>query len=553
MSEFQRSMLVFVLLLFVLVAGYSFWQIRRTRTRMERNGRNGNKPTTRSEPTAYTYVPMKKNPLPLKGLTERNAAQSEFEADTVPQTLPTASITPFVMGVNPAADTGAETLRHSLQPSVVPSAPTAVLPTDRAITAAMTPVDSNRPPVVANAANSVPTNYPEHLMTDTGVNAVQTSNPPSAARYSFDSFEPPIEAYLHEPMAHQSAFSEVESDFDYSDEEARLEMAARMTQQELDERSTWAVFTPLHRWQAWLANAYPSGTPPVTAIETEVLIHIAQPKRTQDILSAIADLQLPHGLPMRLQGARAGQVGLPDLDADAGQAEKHWQDLEAGVAYNALRFSLQLASPTAFADEGLMQQWLSLTERLRKRVAGKIDTLPDVAHTAQVGQFLYGMARRLGQPWIVQLHKKNGLWSAQEVHQQLTAIGARLHENGVYVAGEQQTQGDGWLYTVVNDVANARAQDFSREQMNLMYVHTLSFCLDSVRLTHPEMAMRQMIAAMRVVADALQAQWQNSVGERIVPDLLNELAGEHLRGLTERLDALGLPVGSLKIKRLLAG
>ena len=55
------------------------------------------------------------------------------------------------------------------------------------------------------------------------------------------------------------------------------------------------------------------------------------------------------------------------------------------------------------------------------------------------------------------------------------------------------------------------------------------------------------------LADALDAQWQNHVGEEISVDELEKIAHLQTRIFVRQLSELGLPVGALMTKRLLLG
>ena len=331
---------------------------------------------------------------------------------------------------------------------------------------------------------------------------------------------------------------------------------------ELAERASWAVFAPWMRFESWLNTAYPEGVDVVHSIDGVIDITIAQPKVTQDIEQALFDLQLNTELSIHLYGARAGRVTMDANPAthfpQSTQRTRQWEQLEIGAPYSALRLSLQLANRSHCVDEHLLQDWFGLAEKLRKRLAGQLETLPDVTELADYARYLHGVARRLSQPIIVQLHKKNGLWPAYEIHQQLSACGAVLNEHGVYVVrdtalgGADKEQHRAPIYTVMNDVNNPRALDFFRDQMAMMHVHTVSFCLEFARVDGALMPLQRMCEDARQVADALDAQWQNGVGDVISPEALFECMDARTQAFNELLKTLGLPAGALMTKRLLA-
>ena len=344
--------------------------------------------------------------------------------------------------------------------------------------------------------------------------------------------------------------------FDLDDEEEKERIAQRITAQEMKRRATWEVFAPFARFEHWLNTAHPQGVDPIRAIDAEIVITVNQPKTAEDIERALYDLRLDTPLPMRLYGARAGQISL-----ESG-SKRVWQDLQAGAPYSAIKLTLQLANRSHYAQEEVIQRWFGLAEAVRKRLAGHIDTLPDVYELSDYAQFLHALARRVGQPIILQLHKENGLWPAYEVHQQLTACGAVLSERGIYVARSESSGRNTPVYAVMNDVNNPRAQDFLRSQMAVMYVHTLSFCVELARIelrldegtdAQPLEPIQRLISDMKFVADALDAQWQNHVGEEISVDELEKIAHLQTRIFVRQLSELGLPVGALMTKRLLLG
>ena len=344
--------------------------------------------------------------------------------------------------------------------------------------------------------------------------------------------------------------------FDLDDEEEKERIAQRITAQEMKRRATWEVFAPFARFEHWLNTAHPQGVDPIRAIDAEIVITVNQPKTAEDIERALYDLRLDTPLPMRLYGARAGQISL-----ESG-SKRVWQDLQAGAPYSAIKLTLQLANRSHYAQEEVIQRWFGLAEAVRKRLAGHIDTLPDVYELSDYAQFLHALARRVGQPIILQLHKENGLWPAYEVHQQLTACGAVLSERGIYVARSESSGRNTPVYAVMNDVNNPRAQDFLRSQMAVMYVHTLSFCVELARIelrldegtdAQPLEPIQRLISDMKFVADALDAQWQNHVGEEISVDEWKKLAHLQTRIFVRQLSELGLPVGALMTKRLLLG
>ena len=144
-----------------------------------------------------------------------------------------------------------------------------------------------------------------------------------------------------------------------------------------------------------------------------------------------------------------------------------------------------------------------------------------------------------------------------ELSLSLSACGAVLNEHGVYVISDVASGGLNPeksrvpIYTVMNDVNNPRALDFFRDQMAMMHVHTLSFCLEFARVNGALKPLQRMCEDVRQVADALDAQWQNAVGDAISPEALFECMDARTQAFNELLKTLGLPAGALMTKRLL--
>lgn len=350
------------------------------------------------------------------------------------------------------------------------------------------------------------------------------------------------------------------------------EMPAISSLQELQERAAWAVFEPWGRLEAWLTSAFPQGVDRVDGIDGLIDIVIPQPKVTQDIEQALYDLRLNTELPICLYGARAGSVQIDA--ANPQQRHRIWEPLEQGAPYSALRLSLQLANRTHCVNQNLLQAWFDLAEKLRVRLGGHIEFLPDVLELAEYARYLHGIARRLGQPLVLQLHKLNGLWPAYEIHQQLSACGAVLNQSGIYIVRESvsasvsesneldvmrydlpMVQQEGQrraLYTVMNDMNNPRATDFFRDQIPIMHVHTLSFCLDFALVDAELMPLQRMCEDMRQIAQALDAQWQNTAGDALSEKTLLAHLNTRVRAFEHLLHAIGLNAGSAMTRRLLA-
>ena len=314
-------------------------------------------------------------------------------------------------------------------------------------------------------------------------------------------------------------------------------------QKDLTEQATFSVFDPLIRFSSWIENARPS---PIHAIDGVLDLMVSQPKNAHDIERALYDLRLDTDLPLRLYGLRAGQVVA--RHSEDTHAARQWQPLEQGVLYSGLRLTLQLANASSYASTQLIHDWFELAQRLARRLAAHVNVWPDPAALASYAVYLHDVSKRLAAPLVLQLHKPQGLWAAYEVHQQMTQWGLQLDANGQYVARNR----DGHvLYRVLNDLNNPRAQDFYRDALATMHVQTLSFCLDLARVKAEHHPQERLWHDMSRLAHDLKAQWCNGMGQTIVPDMLFSHAAEHVPAYVQQLAALGVPAGSLTMKRLL--
>ena len=580
MSEFELSTLAVLALLLLGVGGYSYWQIYRAQKRQEAQKVRQTEVLSEQEhksrypayveaqePLPQTWPPMPSAETPADEPSDIHpelvssievertiitpmepeivtkvddvAVQSEDNFKSVD--IVHASVTTETVVSNESISPEvAPVVEHAVeQTSVVESVVQAEQPVEKAIESEPTEILVIQTETLASTADEVSA----HSQSASDSVPVEELSSPTAHTMATINMEPPA-------IPERSKSNEIQFDLTDADERAQIEQ--RVTAQELKRRAAWDVFAPFARFEHWLHTAYPTGVEPIRAIDAEIEISINQPKTSADIERALYDLRLDTPLPLRLYGARAGQLNLQE------GSQKVWQDLEPGAPYCAVKLTLQLANRSHCAQEEILQRWFALAETLRKRLSGQIEALPDVHTLADYARFLHSVARRVGQPIILQLHKENGLWPAYEVHQQLSACGAVLNERGIYIARNERNTP---VYTVVNDVNNPRAQDFFRDQMAIMYVRTLSFCVELARVEQPANAtmadeiepIQRLLTDMKSVAGALDAQWQNTQGEAISVDELEKIAHEQTQIFVQQLNELGLPVGALMTKRLLLG
>ena len=307
------------------------------------------------------------------------------------------------------------------------------------------------------------------------------------------------------------------------------------SQQDESEHAALTVFDPLMRFATWMDAAQPA---PIQSIDGVVDVTLSQPKLMTDIERALYDLRLNTDLPLRLLGRRAGhEIGA-------------WTTLEPGVLYSGLRLTLQLANKTVYADAALIQEWFVLTQKFVKRLAATVQAWPDPAALASYAVYLHDLAQHLSAPVIVQLHKPTGLWPAYEVHQHMTQWGISLSEQGQYLA---RAEGGKVLYSVLNDINNPHAQDFSKDALPSMHANTLSFCLDLARTDAVHKPSLRLWHDMHHIAQGLQAQWCNAQGVVLdVPALMNH-AEVQISAYYEQLSYLNIPAGSMLLRRLLRG
>ena len=619
MSEFELSTLAVLALLLFAIGAYSYWQIHRAQKAQEahktRLAEQAVEPP--SQHRYPTYAPEQEEPLPENWPSAPAAVHSEPVPELAHSSAPdegtelaaqeaASEINELAQSREPATQeqtaqsaAAVESKLSELEVEIndqvsaqvnaeVSAEVNAATNTDAMVAiseaeqqlevarvqnaiAQMTvgqPSASSEPSASSNEAASF--TVPEESVSDAVTEAVTDAIPESSASEQ-SSPNAALAPFATEPLTHSETAPPMSTPaerlsvmvaepahsknaplrFDVDEAVEKERIAQRITAHEIKRRATWEVFAPFARFEHWLHTAHPHGVDPIRAIDAEIVIAVNQPKTAEDIERALYDLRLDTPLPLQLLGARAGQISL-----ESG-GKKHWQELQAGAPYCAIKLSLQLANRSVYAQEELIQRWFALAEALRKRLAGHIETLPNAYELSEYAQFLHALARRVGQPIILQLHKDNGLWPAYEVHQQLTACGATLLERGIYVTRNERNTP---VYAVMNDVNNPRAQDFFRSQLAVMYVHTLSFCVELARIelrledaAQELEPIQRLLSDMKTVAQALGAQWQNHVGEEISLDELEKIAHEQTRIFARQLNALGLPVGARMTKRLLLG
>lgn len=605
MSEFELSTLAVLALLLFAIGAYSYWQIHRAQKAQEahktRLAEQAVEPP--SQHRYPTYAPEQEEPLPENWPSAPAAVHSEPVPELAHSSAPdegtelaaqesASEINEFAQSREPAtqeqtvhsaaavepklseleveinaqasAQVNAETNTDAMVAISEAEQQLEVARVQNAIaqmTVGQPSASSNETASLAAPEESVSDAVTEAVTDAVTESSASEQSSPNAALAPFET-EPLTHSETAPPMstpaerlsvmvAEPANPKNAPLRFDVDEAAEKERIAQRITAHEIKRRATWEVFAPFARFEHWLHTAHPHGVDPIRAIDAEIVIAVNQPKTAEDIERALYDLRLDTPLPLQLLGARAGQISL-----ESG-GKKHWQELQAGAPYCAIKLSLQLANRSVYAQEELIQRWFALAEALRKRLAGHIETLPNAYELSEYAQFLHALARRVGQPIILQLHKENGLWPAYEVHQQLTACGATLLERGIYVTRNERNTP---VYAVMNDVSNPRAQDFFRSQLAVMYVHTLSFCVELARIelrledaAQELEPIQRLLSDMKTVAQALGAQWQNHVGEEISLDELEKIAHEQTRIFARQLNALGLPVGARMTKRLLLG
>jgi hypothetical protein len=131
----------------------------------------------------------------------------------------------------------------------------------------------------------------------------------------------------------------------------------------------------------------------------------------------------------------------------------------------------------------------------------------------------------------------------------MTQQGLTLGEHGQYMAHADDRR---TLYQVGNDLGNPRAQDFFRDQLPTMHVHTLSFCLDVSRVPAVYLSMKRLCDDAQQIAFSLDAQWLNGQGALISPEALMLHADVHVSAYLTQLEQMGMPAGSVTLRRLLS-
>ena len=505
MSEFELSTLALLVLLLLVLAAYSYWQIARAHRRQKALQADYHDDNEWYEPPLVAPIETYEGDA-----TDGSSNTSHTTQHTENDGTPAAYEPVFVGRSTRVHDTNhAEHSAEALPISNVHYHLDHVVPEAQALLAVAENSDADStnnadvPPksrVAAEAADAVTEAAPAVMMVQ--------------------------ESFLHE--------DEIAPAVPAPQPTAKVAPATYVVQ-DTSEQASLAVFDPLIRFSSWVSSTYPA---PIHAIDGVIDLIVPQPKQAKDIEHALEDLQLDTDLPLRLYGRRAGSL----------HSEIEWEPLTAGVLYKSLRLTLQLANRDEYAQPPLLQDWFVLAQRLAKRLAAQVQAMPDPAALASYAMYLHDLSKRLSASLVVQLHKKQGLWPAYEVHQQMTQWGIHLSENGQYVAKAEDGR---VLYSVMNDLGNARAQDFYRDQLSTMHVNTLSFCVDLARVPAAYAPMLRLSRDMRQLANALDAQWLNVHGTEIQPDALFVHADAHVPEYVQQLHDLGVPAGSILMRRLL--
>ncbi|TDR33017.1 cell division protein ZipA C-terminal FtsZ-binding domain-containing protein [Hydromonas duriensis] len=531
MSEFELSTLIMVVMLLAALGGYSYWQIMRA----QRSQRPARKAKTKGQAGFYD-----------KGHEE--TLIGEFESDIAPHS--SSSVAAKMAQAPVASDIY---VRSQMPPVVMPrdvASIKSIHTTEPAFsktekiekTEDLSDVASHSSEPITQETEAASVVELESNVIDGAVDEsteLSELNQPVAPTDSIASID---DVESSEPISTEPTES---TEAMLNEEEKIAEDPQFFSQQDLTEQATLSVFEPLIRFSSWVDSTHPE---PIYAIDGVLDLMVSQPKNAQDIERALYDLRLDTDLPLKLFGLRAGQVAA--MHSDNPNAARQWLPLEMGALYSGLRLTLQLANAAEYADSQLIHDWFELAQRLAKRLAAHVSAWPDPAALANYALYLHDLSKRLGAPMVVQLCKPQGLWPAYEVHQQMTQWGLQLDENGQYVARHANGR---ILYRVLNDVNNPRAQEFFRDTLATMHVHTLSFCLDVSRVEVSYQAEQRLWHDMNQLAYALQANWCNSVGHDISSDALFTHAAEHIPAYIQQLATLGVPAGSITMKRLLQG
>ncbi|GHA74528.1 hypothetical protein GCM10009007_14450 [Formosimonas limnophila] len=509
MSEFELSTLVVLALLLVGLATYSYWQIARA-GRRQRAQQAALRVTYDDEVSLHDEHYSEPSLLPL--------VETEPTARDVEVSVPAASASPLSKAANDYAAVSYVPVHHSITVAAPVSA---------------------HPPVVVHTGEPL-SNVHYHLadevsepLTHKAVDEGVHETVHEVVFHSEPVADTPVD--LFEPSTPQAVLNSSEAEYSQKSIDSP-ESVVHYAPQDFREQASLAVFEPLIRFSTWVQTTYPSA---IHALDGVIDLVVPQPKHAQDIEKALYDLSLDTDLPLRLYGRRSGSM----------DAVPNWQSLEPSVLYSGLRLTLQLANRDEYAQPHLIQDWFLLAQRLAKRLVAQVQAMPDPAALGSYAMYLHDLSKRLSAPLMIQLHKKQGLWPAYEVHQHMTQQGLTLGEHGQYVARADDGR---TIYQVGNDLGNPRAQDFFRDQLPTMHAHTLSFCLDVSRVSAEYLPMMRMCHDAQQMALSLDAQWLNGQGEEILSEALLAHAEVHVPAYLAQLEQIGVPAGSVTMRRLLS-
>lgn len=533
MSEFELSTLALLVLLLLVLAAYSYWQIARVHRRQKALQADYDDEAEWFEPPLVAPIEMfeddddaaPSNPSKTSDDIEDGRTPAAYEPVFVGRSTVVGDASDGKRSEHATADHSLDNVHYHLASEATAS------PVEKNVNAAR---DGHRADTDAAHTDSADSAEPVPAVTMVQESFLDDDSTPAAA-----AIVSPVQTqpkFTQNPTPQPTQPTQSTQSTQPTQPAAKI-AAATYAVEDTSEQASLAVFEPLIRFSTWVSTTYPA---PIHAIDGVIDLVVPQPKQTKDIEHALYDLQLDTGLPLRLYGRRAGLLN----------SEFEWEALSAGVLYSGLRLTLQLANRDEYAQPPLLQDWFVLAERLAKRLAAQVHAMPDPAALASYAMYLHDLSKRLSASLVVQLHKKQGLWPAYEVHQQMTQWGIHLSEHGQYVA---KTEDGRAIYSVVNDLGNARAQDFYRDQLSTMHVNTLSFCVDLARVPAEYLPLQRLSHDMRQLASALDAQWLNRNGTVLQPDVLFAHADAHVPEYLAQLQQLGVPAGSQLMRRLLHG
>jgi hypothetical protein len=536
MSDFEFSTLGLLCLLLVAIGAYSFWQIHRAKTALQRRL---NVDAEYVEVTEVFVPDVIDAPL-----VESEPELSEGEPNVTPIEMP---------AINPATAPVRKVRKNAWVQRSMPDWPDAK--------AEMSPTstsDSNSDSQQNTSENNA-SNSSANFSEDSLEKASQATSKNTSAN-AFDQASSSTASLVNDPRSVPSFLLQDELPLDSALAPAKVipQTSNRMAdieptlfkQDELQGMQTPAphvppavprapaqvaldIYAPIADLLACLKS---NALQPIDGIDGVIELVLSQPKNKTDIERSLHDLRLDTDLPLRIYGRRSGAVS------------PTWQPLEPGALYSGLCITLQLANPRYCAEKALIQSWFALCKRLAKRISATVPQWPELTELLAQAAALSQLARLLDAPILVQLVPAQGHWLGRQVDAPLKDLGANLNGKGQFVARADDGKA---MYSVYHDLSNPQGAEFHERDLPDMAVQALSFCVDLARVPAVYQPCARLWHDMHKMAHHLNAVWANKQGEALDVSALMTQYRAQIDLYYRHLAQLHLPAGSPVLKRLL--